>query len=58
MHSSDIRDELSAIAYAYGHDVRDAREPLEALAETLQWEKLPKEAVQVGKLRSFFDSSK
>jgi glutamyl-tRNA synthetase len=53
----DARELVRAIARAYGHDVRDAGEPLEALAETLQWGKLPKEPVRVGQLQSAFDSA-
>lgn len=44
----DPRELVRTIARAYGHDVRDAQEPLEALAEMLDWAKLPRESVRVG----------
>lgn len=44
----DPKDVVRAIARAYGHDVGNAMEPLMALAEMLQWSKVPKESVRVG----------
>ncbi|MDI1476760.1 glutamate--tRNA ligase family protein [Polyangium sp. y55x31] len=44
---SDPRALVRAIARAYGHDLRDAEAPLEALAETLDWSRLPRESVRV-----------
>jgi glutamyl-tRNA synthetase len=41
---------VRTIARAYGHDVRDATEPLEALAQTLQWSNLPRQPVRVSAL--------
>lgn len=46
----DPRELVRTIARAYGHDVRDASEPLDALAEMLQWSKMPRESVRVGAL--------
>ena len=46
----DPRELVRTIARAYGHDVRDAAEPLEALADILQWSNLPRQSVRVGAL--------
>jgi glutamyl-tRNA synthetase len=42
------RELVRMIVRAYGHDVRDATEPLFAVAEMLQWEKFPQYPVRVG----------
>ncbi|MDC3953147.1 tRNA glutamyl-Q(34) synthetase GluQRS [Polyangium jinanense] len=44
---SDPRALVRAIAHAYGHDLGDTDAPLEALAETLDWSRLPREPVRV-----------
>jgi glutamyl-tRNA synthetase len=44
----DPRELVRAIARAYGHDVGDAAEPLEALADLLQWAALPLQPVRIG----------
>jgi len=46
----DPRELVRTIARAYGHDGRDASEPLEALADILQWSNLPRPPVRVGAL--------
>ncbi|MDI1447971.1 tRNA glutamyl-Q(34) synthetase GluQRS [Polyangium sp. 6x1] len=43
----DPRALVRAIARAYGHDLGDAEAPLEALAASLDWSRLPREAVRV-----------
>ncbi|MBK9262109.1 MAG: hypothetical protein IPM54_20180 [Polyangiaceae bacterium] len=37
----DPRELVRTIARAYGHDIAGSAEPLEALAEALEWSKLP-----------------
>lgn len=44
----DPRELVRVIARAYGHDVGDAAEPLEALADKLQWSDLPLQPVRLG----------
>lgn len=44
----DPRELVRAIARAYGHDVGDAAEPLEALADMLEWSDLPLQPVRIG----------
>lgn len=46
----DPRELVRTIARAYGHDIRDAAEPLAALADMLQWSNLPLQPVRVGAL--------
>ncbi len=44
----DPRELVRAIARAYGHDVGDAAEPLDALADMLQWSNMPLQPVRIG----------
>ncbi|MDI3284607.1 tRNA glutamyl-Q(34) synthetase GluQRS [Polyangium sp. 15x6] len=44
---SDPRALVRAIARAYGHDLGDTDAPLDALAETLDWSRLPRASVRV-----------
>jgi glutamyl-tRNA synthetase len=44
----DPRELVRTIARVYGHDVGDACEPIEALADILQWSNLPRMPVRVG----------
>ncbi|MBK9262100.1 MAG: tRNA glutamyl-Q(34) synthetase GluQRS [Polyangiaceae bacterium] len=46
----DPRELVRTIARAYGHDIAGSAEPLEALAEALEWSKLPMQPVRVGAL--------
>lgn len=46
----DARDLIRKIARAYGHDIRDANEPILALAEMLEWNRIPRSSVCVGSL--------
>lgn len=43
----DARALVRKIARAYGHDVRDASEPILALAENLEWTRIPRHSVCV-----------
>ncbi|HVK66908.1 MAG TPA: tRNA glutamyl-Q(34) synthetase GluQRS [Polyangium sp.] len=43
----DPRALVRAIARAYGHDLGDTETPLDALAESLDWSRLPRESVRV-----------
>lgn len=44
----DARELIRKIARAYGHDVRDAAEPIVAVADTLRWAQLPRHSVRLG----------
>ncbi|HMY17985.1 MAG TPA: tRNA glutamyl-Q(34) synthetase GluQRS [Polyangium sp.] len=46
----DPHELVRAIAQAYGHDLQDASQPLEALAEHLRWSRIPRHPVRVGEL--------
>jgi len=46
----DPRELVRTIAHAYGHDIGDAAEPLDALADALSWSKLPKHPVRISDL--------
>jgi glutamyl-tRNA synthetase len=46
----DARELCHSIARAYGHDLGGAEAPLEALAERLDWSRLPRHAVPVAAL--------
>jgi glutamyl-tRNA synthetase len=50
MAGRDPREIVRKVAKAYGHDVGDATDPITALAEALEWTRVPRHPVFVGML--------